>query len=259
MIIAMTDNKTNTSPVGGTRTYAWQAVEQLCAVWEAVSTPSPTPTQTPNIPDDYDKTELELVCKYGDIPALQALIAGGMDIQTDIDALLIAAIENKHTAFAGFLLDQGADIHASDEYPLELAALNGDTEMVRFLLDRDADIHGDDNNILSWAEQENGNIETIALLIERGAVIERLSPEHRARYDNYQTDQLTAHKKAVNAEQTLSEIFKTAAWIGHVPEMVKLWEQVPLPLQKEFDFSHALADARAQTLRKSAPKITVVR
>jgi ankyrin repeat protein len=196
MIDAMTDNKTNTSPVDGTRTYAWQAVEQLRAVWEAVSTPSPTPTQTQSIPDDYDKTELELVCKYGDIPALQALIAGGLDIQTDIDALLIAAIENKHIEFAGFLLDQGADIHASDEYPLEVAALSGDTEMVRFLLDHDADIHADDDTILNWATQATGSIETIALLIERGASVENLDPEHRARYDNYQTDQLTAYKKA---------------------------------------------------------------
>jgi hypothetical protein len=242
------------------KTFAWQAMEQLRADWAAASNPPPAPPAPPvPIPEAYDKTALDLVCKYGDKTALQDLIAGGLDIHSDSDALLIESIENRNIAFADFLLGQGADIHISNEYPLEVAALYGYTEMVRFLLDRGADIHGDDDDILIWATQENGNVETVSLLIERGASVERLNPEHRTLYDKYKTEQLTARRKAVNAEQTLSKIFKTAVWTGHVPEMVKLWEQVPAELQSEFDFSHALADARMQTMKQRRPNIVLVK
>lgn len=54
-------------------------------------------------------------------------------------------------------------------------------------------------------------------------------------------------------EETLKDTFNAKNWVGRTEDMEKLWEEVPVKLQKKFDFDTALAEAKRETLRKNAP------
>ena len=69
-----------------------------------------------------------------------------------------------------YLVDNGADIHANDEYDLRRAAANGRLEVVKYLVDNGADIHANDDGALRWAA-ENGRLEVVKYLIDNGADI----------------------------------------------------------------------------------------
>lgn len=213
------------------------------------------------IPDDYNTANPFLVCKYGDMATLRALLLQNEYLDSDLSAFLQKAVEHGQIAIVDFLLHRGVDIHEQEEYPLELAAKYGQTEMVRFLLERGADIHGDNDRILDWATRADGepNIETIALLIERGATLEALPPEYLADYEAYRAEQLANPQKTLQTGQDLAEIFNAQTWAGHVPAMVKLWQQIPEPLQDKFDFQHAFAEAQIQTLKQGKPKIRLIK
>jgi ankyrin repeat protein len=150
-----------------------------------------------------------------------------------------------------YLLDHGADIHTRNDCALQWAAAGGWTETVRLLLDRDADLHAQHDHTLAWAADE-GHMDTVHLLIQRGAPLEKLNLEKRALYAAYQEEQniLT---------QRLADIFKTAVWTGHIPEMLQLWQEIPAPLQEAFDFQTVLAQTRHHALKQSKPRITLVR
>ena len=66
------------------------------------------------------------------------------------------------------LLNEGADIHAGNDYALRHASRYGHLEIVKLLLDRGADIHACDDYALRWASH-NGHLETVKLLLSRGA------------------------------------------------------------------------------------------
>jgi ankyrin repeat protein len=188
------------------RLLAQQAVGQLCAQWEASAIPqsSVLPVVTAQVvetrPDDYDATDLIQVCHYGDLDALQELIAQGIDLHSDGEAALRRAANKGQTAIvtvllahdADFhvdndialrlasnhghietvrlLLDRGATIHAKNDWALQGAAENGHTETVLLLLDHNANIHAAENRSL-WRAAQNGHIETARLLLDRGADI----------------------------------------------------------------------------------------
>jgi hypothetical protein len=213
------------------------------------------------IPDNYDTTNPYLACKYGDMATLRALLLQNEYLDSDLRNFLQKAVEHGQIAITDFLLHSGVDIHEQEEYPLELAAKFGQTEMVLFLLERGADIHGDDGQILDWATRADGepNIETIAVLIEKGASLEALPPQYLADYEAYRAEQLANPKKTLQTGQDLAEIFNAQTWVGHVPAMVKLWQQIPEPLQDKFDFQHAFADAQIQTLKQCKPKIRLIK
>ena len=61
-----------------------------------------------------------------------------------------------------------ADIHAEYNRALRWAAENGNTETVKLLLDRGANIHALDDDALRWAAK-NGHTDTVKVLLNRGA------------------------------------------------------------------------------------------
>lgn len=213
------------------RARAWGEMAGLCAAWDAVAKP-PAPAVVPVIPAGYNSDNLFQVCRTGDLSALQILIA------------------------------KGADIHAVHDYALRAAVENGQTEIVRLLLDHQADIHARNDVALSLAAG-NGHFATMDLLIEQGAPLEKLKAEHRCAYDAYRHEQeqqqLAALQKSIPVAQALRDMFTAAIWIGHIPEMKKLWSQIPKALQAELDFAHVLAEVKTQSLRQRKPKIRVVK
>lgn len=62
-------------------------------------------------------TAMSFAARQGDIPTLQAMIEGGLDIDSvDVDnaSPLIFALMNKHYTAAKFLIDRGADVNLAD-------------------------------------------------------------------------------------------------------------------------------------------------
>jgi hypothetical protein len=210
----------------GARAAAQQAVAQLRTEWAAVLNASIAPlTPVPIAPVDYDRNNIYRVCQFNDLPALRALIA------------------------------QGVDVHEFDELAFQVAAQYGRIEIMQIFIGMGADIHADDDAALRWS----GTVETVEFLAALGAPLEKLDAEMRQNYDGYKQAQNAACKQAIQAQQSLKDIFKAATWVGHVPEMRALWEQVPAPLQTELDFQHVLAETQVQTLKQRKTKVTIIK
>jgi ankyrin repeat protein len=285
-------DQTTLAPDNG-RVLAQQRLTQLQADWTAASSladlglrKSPMPPAKPMpLPTDYDRTNVIQACRYGDLSALQELLAQNVDIHENDDHALQWAAQNGHTEIVGILLDLGADIHVHDDHCLKIAADQGHTDTVRFLLDRGAKIHAENDISLNWAAFSGhtetarllldrgadnhsklavtyaflqGHFETLDLLIDRGASIE-LSSEQGQSYRLYKQEQQTGFKRSIQAKETLTEIFNIAAWTGHVPEMKALWSQVPEALHSELDFSHVLSDVTIQSMKQRKPKLTLIK
>lgn len=271
---------------------AQQTLERLCTAWLAVTTPSVAPSipEPLNFPDDYDNTDLEHVCIYGDLPALQDLIAHGTDISIGNDFALREAADAGHTELVRLLLDHGADVHADQDYSLRWAADKGHSETVQLLLERGANVHAKDDDALIYATM-NGHAATVRLLLEYGAdcqtsnnrplqwatfndnmniscllaeygvSLEKLNPRQLEAFAEYKENkeylqqQMNALKKSIHAGETLTAIFAAETWLGHSREMNALWQQVPKPLQTELDFQHCLSAVTVQTLKQRKPKI----
>jgi ankyrin repeat protein len=61
------------------------------------------------------------------------------------------------------LLEQGADIHAQDDYALRLSASKGNLDMVKYLIEQVADNKVDDNYALKYSAY-HGNLEILKYL-----------------------------------------------------------------------------------------------
>jgi ankyrin repeat protein len=201
---------------------------------------------------------LRMAAKKGHLEIVRFLLDKGADIHADEDIALRIACAEGRLETVGFLFEKGADIHVANGCPLRWAAQKGHVETVRFLLDKGADIHAkEDAALLVAAEKEQ--FEMVRLLLERGAPLEKLSDEQRQAYEDYKR---SVSEKSAHANKTLTEAFKTATWVGHVPEMVELWNGIPEILQTEFDFQSALSAVNRENLKQSTakkPKITLIK
>jgi hypothetical protein len=233
-----------------TRVLTKQAVTRWSREWGESA-------KSQTIPVNYDKNLLPDVCMYGDFPALQELIASGINIHdTDEHAVQLAA-EHGHIEILRLLIAEGADIRAKDDYALKLAAKNGELGSIHCLLEYGANIHTGNDTPLRWAAEHNQH-EAVCLLVDLGASLTILSERQRQAYDYYKD----LYTKNEHDPKNLSEAFKAATWVGHVPEMVELWSQIPEFLQREFDFQSALSAVNRENLKQSIsqkPRITITR
>lgn len=153
------------------------------------------------------------------------------------------------TAFAARIIPQDYD-----KGKLLEVCVRGDIPALQVLIDHGLDIRKD-NDAAIFHASENGRFEMIRFLLEQGAPLERLSPQSIKYYDTYRTAKLEMAKSMVQADQSLGAIFNAQTWVGHVPEMRALWQQVPEPLQSELDFQHVLAETQVQTLKQRKSKV----
>jgi ankyrin repeat protein len=108
--------------------------------------------------------------KNGHTDIVKLLIENGADIHAIDDYALIYASENGHTDIVNLLIENGADIHAKDDYALIWASKKGYIEIVKLLIENGANIHAKDDYALRWAS-ENGHTDIVKLLIKSGADI----------------------------------------------------------------------------------------
>jgi hypothetical protein len=271
------------------RAFALLTVEGLRAEWAtAVEPPENVPPTPPpeTVRVDYDRTNVTHIYQYGDVQALQDLIAQGVSFHDKSNMVLRTAVQygdvellrqvielgaNIHggseyslrwaaeygmTDKVALLLDCGADIHVENDHALHWAARHGYTDTVRLLLDRGAYLHSSSDIAMHWAAQSR-QIETLALLVERGAPLEKLNPQQQQAHHLYKQEQADLQKRFRQAEQSLATAFNAAIWVGQVPEMVKLWSQVPERLQATLDFQSILSETRAQTMKRHKPKLVL--
>ena len=66
------------------------------------------------------------------------------------------------------LIEQGANIHAEDDYAIRWAAWNGHLETVKYLVSQGANVHAGNDKAIKWAAQ-NGHLETVKYLVSQGA------------------------------------------------------------------------------------------
>jgi hypothetical protein len=98
------------------------------------------------------------------------IISQGINIHADNEYALRRFADNGHIDVVKFLVENGANIHADDDEALRLSASIGHIDVVKFLVENGADIHAIDD----WALQlsaENGHIDVVKFLLENGADI----------------------------------------------------------------------------------------
>jgi hypothetical protein len=226
---------------------AQQNVQRLCAEWARVSSCTKSSDVISNSPPDhYHRTDIFEVCRYGDVPALQNLIAQGLDLHgTSLEVILLVRNSEMQIRFPSSK-NKGNFQELGDSL-LQIAAHYGHTEIVRILLDHGADGSANDHWTLSLASNR-GHFKIMDLLLERDAPLKRLTAKQCQKYADYK------QKKATIKEGLLG-IFNADNWVGQVPEMVQLWGDVPKDLQTDIDFSHILAQTRRQSLKENKPRI----
>lgn len=94
------------------------------------------------------------------------LIDMGADKNTFNDAFL-NAVSSGHVTTTKLLLDNGVDVHYSDEYALYIASNSGFDDVVSLLLDNGANIEANYGMALRGA-MSNNKFTTVKLLLDRG-------------------------------------------------------------------------------------------
>jgi hypothetical protein len=81
---------------------------------------------------------------------------------TDDNALCVCSKRGK-TEWVEYLLNNGADVHAYNDYSLQMASENGYTDIVKLLLDAGADVRARNHYALRWASNR-GHTELVKVL-----------------------------------------------------------------------------------------------
>jgi hypothetical protein len=84
--------------------------------------------------------------------------------------LLIYSSREGELSLVKHSIQQGADLHALENYPVRLASKHGQLNVVKYLTEHGADIHTEDEDALIAASQ-NGHLEVVKFLVEQGADI----------------------------------------------------------------------------------------
>jgi len=91
------------------------------------------------------------------------LLNNGYDVHAKDDYALRYASRYDHLEVVKVLLEKGADAHAQNDGALRWASEKGHLEVVKLLLDAGADVHADDDVALRWASTK-GHLEVVELL-----------------------------------------------------------------------------------------------
>lgn len=207
----------------------------------------------PDFEGDYGRTPLEQAIFHGHLPVVKALVEGGAELnrvneynQTPLDY----ARAYSETKIASFLKDEGGlkatEANKRSSYG---SPYDDDFNFGRGGFDDDDDWNTPKKSTAkksraakpSAGRAANGRFSTSSMDDEAGGGTAR--PE--------KADQPVKPKFD---EQSLKTVFNAKNWVGKTEEMQKLWEEVPVKMQKKYDFDTALAEAKRETLKKNAPQ-----
>ncbi|WP_175888220.1 ankyrin repeat domain-containing protein [Burkholderia contaminans] len=108
--------------------------------------------------------------KIGDLDSAKKAIENGADIHAKDDYALRWASGNGHLDCVKYLVEQGADIHALNDWTLGIATEEGHLEIVTYLVEHGANIHANDDLALREASSR-GYFEMVRYFVENGANI----------------------------------------------------------------------------------------
>lgn len=128
--------------------------------------------------------ELIQVVKRGDIPAVRALLAKKVDVNSqaaDTSTALDWAVETNQEEIANLLIDAGADVKAATRYkitPLALACENGNAAIIERLLKAGVDPNStsEDGQTALMTAARNGKIDALKALLSHGAKVNATEP-----------------------------------------------------------------------------------
>jgi ankyrin repeat protein len=81
-------------------------------------------------------------CFYNNLEMAKSLIENENSAETDLDPLLLDAIEEERYEIVEYLIEKGADVHYKDEKPIRLAVeYNYDLDIAKFLVENGADTY----------------------------------------------------------------------------------------------------------------------
>ena len=119
--------------------------------------------------------------RYGNMPAVRALLKSGVDVDTDLVkgyTPLHCAAEHGHTPVVKALIEAGADVNTRDTYgftSLHQAAITGHAPVITELIKAGADVNATDDNglaTLHYAVQSRDE-DCVALLLAHGADVHK--------------------------------------------------------------------------------------
>ena len=147
------------------------------------------------------KEDFFAAARKGDIEALKALMAKGVDVNSKTNygaTALFYACDRGNTAVVQFLIEKGADVNTRDTFynttPIIWAAQRGFAEVVKLLLDHGA--NGSKDQFLMMGVEGHYN-ELVKLMLDRGGILpETLSLALKEAEDNKWADTADLLKKA---------------------------------------------------------------
>ena len=133
-------------------------------------------------PDDFSSEPLYWAARYGNLPAVRALLKSGVDVNTDLfegyTPLHVAARQG-HTPVVKALIEAGADVKArycSGCTPLHVAAIGGHAPVITELIKAGADVNATDDTgwaPLHYAVEYRDEDCVAALLLAHGADVHK--------------------------------------------------------------------------------------
>jgi len=141
-----------------------------------------------------------------------------------------------------YLVENGADIHAYDDYALKWSARNGHLDVVKYLLEKGANIHADNDSVLIDSAYY-GRLDVVKYLLEKGANIDvidideiededikkylirkrkeksilkqvrRTAKQNLPKKDNYMTE-WQSYCKVINDNSNIEELRKISISVG---------------------------------------------
>lgn len=117
--------------------------------------------------EKYD-TLIWVASYFGHIDVVEHLLENGADVHSTDEKPIRCASRRGHTNVVELLLSRGANVHTFCDEALRWACKNGHTGVVRLLLQNEANVHADGDWAIRWA-CEYGHIDVVKILIEYGA------------------------------------------------------------------------------------------
>ena len=117
--------------------------------------------------DDKEKMKyilLKSACEEGHLDVVKYLVQNGANIRANDDWVLNIASEHGHLEIVKYLVDgvfEGADVLSRQCLALREAVENGHSDIVKFLIEKGADVHIWEDMPLKWAS-ERGNLDLVS-------------------------------------------------------------------------------------------------